>query len=351
MSGKKIRVLVIDDSQTARLLLTAGLETDPGLTVVGSAEDPYDAWDKIRSLRPEVLTLDVNMPRMDGIEFLKRLLPQYPVPVVMVSSDGSESVTLRALAAGAFDFVAKPRNRAGFESMIKDLRSKIHAAATGRLGRNDMDSHKQAAAVLVKDKVHKVIAIGASTGGTRAIEAVLRQLPPGMPGIVITQHMPAGYTRKFAERLNDCLPFEVMEARDGVPVEPGHVYIAPGGLQMTLGIRRGEMLLACRTGEKVEGHAPSVDVLFHSVAKHMGRKAVGALLTGMGRDGAKGLKAMKDAGALTVAQDEASSMVFGMPRAAIALEGHCAIKPLNRIGRTLVGFLTSYAEHRHSASA
>jgi len=329
--GRPIRVLIVDDSALVRQMLSQGLAADPAIEVVGTAVDAYDARDKIVTLQPDVLTLDVEMPRMDGVEFLRRLMPQYPLPVVMVSTlthRGAE-VTLKALEAGAVDFVAKPSSGQGFGVMeiLQELRAKVKMAATVDVSswKNRGGLRRPAAynrsAELPSAASDRIIAIGASTGGTEAIRQLLEGLPAAMPGILIVQHMPAGFTRMFAERLNQLCAMEVKEAVNGDLVRPGRVLIAAGGEHMTL-VRKGAGLeVHCAPGEKVSGHCPSVDVLLHSVASIAGPRAIGLLLTGMGADGADGLCAMRRAKARTLAQDEATSVVFGMPRVAFERGG------------------------------
>jgi two-component system, chemotaxis family, protein-glutamate methylesterase/glutaminase len=322
MAAKRIRVLVVDDSAIARELLERGLARDPELEVVGKAEDAYAARDKIIFLKPDVVTLDVEMPRMDGIEFLKRLLPQFPLPVVVVSAvtlEGSRHA-LEALEAGAVAVVAKPRaeDREGLLTMLGELAEAIKDAA-----RADVSKMRRSAVLAkavrkppVLRAEGRVVAIGASTGGTVALNAIVPAFPPTMPGTVIVQHMPPVFTRMFAEALNRASQVEVREARDRDELLPGLVLVAPGDLHARL-VRRGtRFFVSCAGGPKVSGHRPSVDVLFSSVAESAGEAAVGLLLTGMGRDGASGLLAMRRAGARCLAQDEASSVVFGMPKEA-----------------------------------
>ena len=346
---RKIRVLVVDDSSLVRTILSQGLAQDPALEVVGSAPDPYVARDKIVELKPDVLTLDVEMPRMDGVEFLRRLMPQYPLPVVMVSAltKRGQQITLDALEAGAVDFVTKPSTDVarGLSAMMLELRTKIKIAASA-----NVSHHKERRAALFAGKVlsapkslaestDKIIAIGASTGGTEAIKAVISRYPVNTPGVVIVQHMPAGFTRMFAERLNELCPMQVKEAASGDRVMPGRVLIAPGEKQMRLRRSGGIYEVDCQPGEKVSGHCPSVDVLMHSVAEQAGRNAVGVMLTGMGRDGAEGMLAMRRAGARNIAQDEESSVVFGMPKEAHANGGAERLVPLQQIAEVSLSLL------------
>ncbi len=347
--SRRIRVLVVDDSALVRKILTTGLAQDPGLEVVGSASDPYAARDLIVKLNPDVLTLDVEMPRMDGVEFLKRLMAQKPLPVVMVSAltEKGARITLDALSAGAVDFVSKPKADVArnLEGMLLELRTKLKIASTANVSR-----YKKSAEVLhqvVREKgaalaesTDKVICLGASTGGTEALRAVLETLPRTAPGVVIAQHMPATFTRLFAERLDQLCPMEVKEAADGDRVVSGRVLIAPGGLQMRVKRAGGYYSVEVAPGPLVNGHAPSVDVLMESVAKHVGANAVGAILTGMGGDGSNGLLQMREAGARTFAQDEASCVVFGMPKVAWEKGGAERLVPLHELGPTVLAAAT-----------
>ena len=346
---KRIRVLVVDDSALVRELLTAGLAKDPELEVVGSAANPYIARDKIVELRPDVMTLDVEMPRMDGVDFLRRLMPQYPIPVIMVSAltQKGAQITLEALEAGAIDFVTKPSTDVarGLNQMLADLRQKIKMAAKVDLSawKNRAVRREKPSPVVVRtalsESTDKVIAIGASTGGTEAIRRVISSFPANMPGIVIVQHMPPGFTKHFSDNLNEICEMDVQEAKTGDRVMPGRVLIAPGGKHMTVRRSGGIYLVDCQEGENVNGHCPSVDVLFHSVARYVAGNAVGVILTGMGGDGADGLLAMRQAGARTIAQDEATCVVFGMPKVAIDRGGVEKIGPLDTIPQMIVSTL------------
>ena len=346
---KRIRVLVVDDSALVRELLTAGLAKDPELEVVGSAANPFIARDKIIELRPDVLTLDVEMPRMDGVDFLRRLMPQYPIPVIMVSAltQRGAQITLEALEAGAIDFVTKPSTDVarGLNQMLTDLRQKVKMAAQVDLSawKRRAVKREKPGPVLVRtalsESTDKVIAIGASTGGTEAIRRVISSFPANMPGIVIVQHMPPGFTKHFSDNLNEICEMDVQEAQTGDRVMPGRVLIAPGGKHMTVRRSGGIYLVDCQEGENVNGHCPSVDVLFHSVARYVAGNAVGVILTGMGGDGAEGLLAMRQAGAKTIAQDEASCVVFGMPKVAIERGAVDRIGPLDSIPQLIVSTL------------
>ncbi|HWQ76898.1 MAG TPA: chemotaxis response regulator protein-glutamate methylesterase [Syntrophomonas sp.] len=315
---KKIRVLVTDDSLVFREFLARGISADPAIEVVGTVADVYMARDKIIELEPDVLTLDVEMPKMNGIEFLRRLLPQYPIPVVMVSAKNDD--VFEALQAGAVDFVCKPdtgSNERAIQAFINELIIKIKIASTARVKFSGTDVVYQPSASTAAGKSkHKLIAIGASTGGTEALNVILKNLPENMPGIVIVQHMPPVFTRMYAERLNQTSSLEVREARDGERIMPGLALIAPGDYHMTVCKAGDGYAVRCRRGEKINGHCPSVDALFNSVAEHCRAGAVGVILTGMGHDGAKGLLAMRKNGARTIGQDESSSIVYGMPKVA-----------------------------------
>jgi two-component system chemotaxis response regulator CheB len=353
--AKKIRVLIIDDSALVRDILTQGLSADPTLEVVGAVSDPFAARDKIVQARPDVLTLDVEMPRMDGVEFLRRLMPQYPLPVVMVSSltRRGKEITMQALESGAVDFVAKPvANIAdGLQAMMIELRTKIKIASTANVAhwknkRDDLframrspesfaPAQRGSGAKALAESTDKVIAIGASTGGTDAIRRVLCELPPTCPGgVVVVQHMPAGFTKIFAERLNaECL-LRVKEAESGDRVMSGTALIAPGDKHLSIVRSGGRYEVRLSDEQKVNGHRPSVDVMMFSVAHAVGANAVGVILTGMGADGAAGLNAMREAGAETIAQDEATSVVFGMPKAAIEYGAAATVLPLSAIAQS-----------------
>lgn len=325
----RVRVLVIDDSAVVREILSNGLASDPGIEVVGVAGDVFRARELILSKSPDVLTLDVEMPRMDGLVFLKKLMPQYPLPVVMVSSltGPGASATLEALQYGAVDVVAKPSShvREGLTAMVEDLREKVKAASLVDVSRWRNERWGEAIPRVqvgaLSQSTDKVVAIGASTGGTVALRSILTALPADMAGTVVVQHMPPGFTRMFAERLNEECRVQVKEAEDGDRVLQGRVLVAPGGLQTRIVRSGGSYLVRVTDEERVNGHAPAVDVLFASVAQSAGANALGVVLTGMGRDGAQGLLSMRRAGARTLSQDEASSLIYGMPMEAWALGG------------------------------
>ncbi len=336
---RKIRVLIVDDSALVRKILTDGLGEDDELEVVGTAADPYIARDMIIKCRPDVLTLDVEMPKMDGIEFLQKLMPQFPIPVVMVSSltQRGKQVTLDALEAGAVDFVAKPTSNVadGLAKLIIKLRAKLKVAAQANVShwkgkKINKDVIKQRSKILA-ETTNKVLAIGASTGGTEAIKKVIDDLPIDSPGVVIVQHMPPGFTKMYAERLDKTSPLTVVEGKTGDLIVPGKVIIAPGAMQMRVKRVGGSYQVVCTEEDKVNGHKPSVSVLFDSVAEHVGANAMGVILTGMGGDGAEALMSMKKAGSFNVAQDEATSIIFGMPKVAIEKGGVDEILALDQI--------------------
>jgi len=352
--GKRIRVLIVDDSSVTRRLLAAELAQDRQIEVVGTAQDPYVARDMIRTLSPDVLTLDVQMPGMDGLTFLEKLMRLRPMPVVMVSAftrKGCET-TLRALELGAVDFVAKPvlRPAPGAADGISELTRKIKAAAKARLrpvppaapggsGRLGVAAPRSIAPV----EYRCLVAVGASTGGTEAIRTLLAEFPAAGPPVVIVQHMPSQFTGPFAERCDRDCAIRVSEASDGDEVRPGQALLAPGDHQMTVAREGSRLVVRVKRGRAMNRHRPSVDVLFHSVAETVGPRAVGILLTGMGADGARGLLAMKTAGSRTIAQDEATSVVFGMPKSAIALGAVDHVLPLARIGRKALELAASPA--------
>ncbi len=315
---RKIRVLVVEDSIMFRELLVSSINKDPALTVVGTAGDPFEARDKIIECSPDVMTLDIEMPRMDGIEFVRKLMPQYPIPVIMVSSLSDK--VFDALQAGAVDFVVKPDSldKKSLESFLtRELPVKIKVASTASIGKIKNGIRRRATNTHFTSQRNMIVAIGASTGGTEAIAEVIKGFGPDIPGTVIVQHMPVGFTDMFARRLNDQTRVCVKEAKNGDVVLPGTVLIAPGGNQQMRVIRVGnDYQVSLRDGHKVNGHCPSVDVLFDSVASVAGKNALGIILTGMGGDGAQGLLKMKEAGAMTIGQDESSCVVYGMPKVA-----------------------------------
>lgn len=353
MKPKKITVICVDDSALIRSLMSEIINSQPDMVVVATASDPLQARDLVKLHNPDVMTLDVEMPRMDGLEFLEKLMRLRPMPVVMVSSlteRGSESA-LRALELGAIDFVTKPRLgiRDGLLAYSELITEKIRIAATARLApakqlRTASGQESGPPASMLHNarlSTEKLIIIGASTGGTEAIREVLLPLPPDCPGIMITQHMPAGFTRSFAKRLDAMCRVRVSEAVQGERILPGHAYIAPGEFHLSLRRSGANYVAQVDQEEAVNRHRPSVDVLFDSVALHAGKNAIGMLLTGMGRDGADGLLRMRQAGAYTLAQDEASCVVFGMPREAIAIGAACEVVPLRDMSQRVMSHLSS----------
>jgi two-component system chemotaxis response regulator CheB len=344
MSAPRIRVLVVDDSAIVRKILSEVLRAEPGIEVTGTAPDAYIAAEKIRTLKPDVLTLDIEMPRMDGLTFLRKIMQSRPMPVIVVSSLAQEScaVALEALRSGAVDILAKPAGPYSVGELRIMIAAKIRAAAVARLKPSSAAAETPAE---TSQHLHvprfgmssSIIAIGASTGGTEAIETVLRAMPPNAPPVLATQHIPAGFSRAFADRLNSVCRISVKEAVDGDEVIPGRALIAPGGYHMLLRKHGNGYRARVADGPPVCYQRPSVDVLFHSVAESAGSRSIGALLTGMGSDGARGLLRMRDAGAETYAQDEASCVVFGMPREAILLGAAKRIVPLRSIAGALLG--------------
>jgi two-component system, chemotaxis family, protein-glutamate methylesterase/glutaminase len=349
---RKIRVLVVDDSALMRRILTDLLSRDPGIEVIGAAQDPYIARDKILRLQPDVLTLDVEMPRMDGLTFLEKLMRAHPMPVVMVSSltlKGAET-TLRALELGAVDFVSKPQLDLveRMPETIPEVVEKIKAASLARpkLVRRAPTPHRHKApghqpTQAMPKTTQRIIAVGASTGGTEAIRELLTGLPADAPGVVIVQHMPEKFTRAFAERCNSLCTIQIKEAEDGDRLLQGHALIAPGNYHMRLCRDGASYYVRLEQGPPVNRHRPSVDVLFQAAAEVAGRNAVGVLLTGMGDDGARGLLAMKQAGAHTIAQDEESCVVFGMPKEAIKLGAVDKVLPLTEISATVLHWVST----------
>lgn len=357
---KKIRVLVVDDSALVRSLLAEIINRQKDMECVGSANDPLIAREMIRELDPDVLTLDIEMPRMDGIDFLGRLMRLRPMPVVMISTltERGADVTMKALELGAVDFVAKPRIGVadGLSELATQIVEKVRIASTAHIKRAvsapPVAATTSGAATTVRAPVvsigrvstEKLICIGASTGGTEAIKEILTRMPADSPGIVITQHMPAGFTTSFAARLNSLCQITVQEAVNGERILPGHAYIAPGGTQFRVSRSGANYVAVVEDGELVNRHKPSVEVLFKSAASVVGRNAFGVMLTGMGNDGAKAMREMKDAGSYNFVQDEASCIVFGMPREAILHGAADEVLPLSAIAPALIAKLSSAAD-------
>jgi two-component system, chemotaxis family, protein-glutamate methylesterase/glutaminase len=337
--GRKIKVLVVDDSLVFREILSRGISCDPNIEVVATASDPFDARDKILKYEPDVMTCDVEMPRMNGIQFIDRLIPQYPLPVIMVSTV-SEAV-FDAMSAGAVDFVTKPKVNSvnSVENFIKNLIEKVKSASVARMPQQNAIYIPSKSCEVVSFSPNKIVAIGASTGGTEAIHNILKSLPSNMPGMLIVQHIPPVFSRMFAERLNNQTKLKVKEAQTGDYIEEGKVLIAPGDHHMRIKRIGDRYKVECFQGDKVNGHCPSVDVLFDSVAKEAGANAVGVILTGMGYDGAKGLLAMRRKGARTIGQDEQSSVVYGMPKVAFNIGAVEKQTSLSKVSQMLINML------------
>lgn len=346
MLKKPVRVLIVDDSSIVRQVLSRELNKQPGIEVVGCAPDPYIARDKVIALDPDVMTLDIEMPRMDGLSFLKRIMKYHPMPVIIVSSltQRGKETALACLEAGAVDVVSKPNESYSIGDLGGQLAEMIRAATSANLLRAAQRSNSPSNIASVPvgnaliETTHKVIALGASTGGTEAIRTVLQGLPKQAPGVVMTQHMPAGFTTSFAQRLNALCEIEVREARNGDWVVPGLALLAPGDKHLKLDRDGARYVVRVADGPRVCRHRPSVEVLFESTAQHAGRNAMGVLMTGMGNDGARGLLTMREAGAVTLAQDEESCVVFGMPREAIKLNAASIIAPLLDISGHILNF-------------
>jgi len=349
MTAAKIKVLCVDDSALIRSLMTEIINSQPDMEVVATAPDPLVARDLIKQLNPDVLTLDVEMPRMDGLDFLERLMRLRPMPVLMVSSlteRGSE-ITMRALELGAVDFVTKPRLgiRDGLMEYTDAIADKIRVASRARVRTAQAPAAGAEAAPVLRSPLlstEKLIILGASTGGTEAIKDFLVPLPPDSPAVMIVQHMPAGFTRSFAQRLNGLCRVTVKEAEHGERVLPGYAYIAPGDSHLRLA-RSGANYVAHLSQEApVNRHRPSVDVLFDSAAEHGGKNVIGVILTGMGKDGARGMLRMREAGAYNLAQDENTCIVFGMPKEAIAAGGVHEVVPLQSMAQRVMARLATY---------
>ena len=362
----KIKVMIVDDSALVRQVVTQAIATDPGIEVVATAQDPVFAIEKMKTLWPDVLVVDIEMPRMDGLTFLKKIMAEHPTPVIICSSlaETGAQVTMEALAAGAFTIITKPKM--GLKSFLQDSANDIVAAIKGAARANmgavrrmtakpagaaaaaplqpklsaDVMLSSQHTGAAMYGTTDRLIAIGTSTGGTQALEAVLTKLPAVCPGIVIVQHMPEKFTALFADRLNSLCKLEVREAQNGDRVVPGRALIAPGGRHMMLRRSGAQYYVEVADGPLVNRHKPSVDVLFRSVAQVAGKNALGVIMTGMGDDGARGLKEMHDVGAHTVAEDESTCVVFGMPKEAIKLGGVDKIVPLDRIPQEIIAYGT-----------
>jgi len=355
----KTRVVVVDDSALVRSLLTEIINRQVDMECIGAAADPLVAREMIRNLNPDVITLDVEMPRMDGIDFLSKLMRLRPMPVVMVSTltERGADVTLRALELGAVDFVAKPKIGVadGLRLLAEDITDKVRIAAKAHIRKTHVPAPTPAGSpaaaarpaapvsALGRLSTEKIIFIGASTGGTEATKEVLVNLPPDCPAVVITQHMPPGFTKSYAARLDGLCKIRVAEARDGERILPGHAYIAPGGFHLSVERSGANYIARVQDGEPVNRHKPSVEVLFKSAARVVGPNALGIMLTGMGADGAKAMKELRDAGSYNYVQDEATCVVFGMPREAINAGAAHEVLPLTHIAPKLVERLRSTA--------
>lgn len=337
-----IKVLIIDDSALVRKIFTEELSRDPEIDVVGTAPDPFIGRDKIVQLRPDVVILDVEMPRMDGLTFLEKLMKHRPMPVIVVSSLAKESsdVALRAIELGATDVMCKPGSSYSVKDMGEQLAEKIKAASQAKRRPRAIAPQGPLSFARSIKTTDKVVAIGASTGGTEAIRQVLTRLPGGMPPIVVVQHMPQHFTKSFADRLNELCVLEVKEAEDGELLRNGKVLLAPGNYHTVVRRSGATYFVEVKEGPLVFHQRPSVEVMFSSVARFVGRNSIGVILTGMGKDGAEGLLEMRQAGAWTIAQDESTSIVFGMPKEAIALGGVSEVLPLDRIAEALVARLS-----------
>lgn len=339
-----IKVLIVDDSALIRKVLTTVFEKSPNIEVVGTASDPYIARDKIKLLNPDVITLDIEMPRMDGITFLRNLMRLRPVPVVMISTltQKGAPATLAAMESGAVDYVGKPSadNPEQLIEYADDIIEKVKMASVANISRLELQASRSPLEAKpvgrIGSRSDKLIAIGASTGGTEALREMLMMMPADSPPIVVTQHIPPVFSTSFAKRLNEALTLTVHEAHDGDKIMSGHVYIAPGGQQMSVYKRAGFYYCKVFDGERVNLHKPSVEVLFDSVAKEAGKKAIGVMLTGMGADGADAMLRMKEAGSYNIVQDEATCVVWGMPGAVVGVKGHDKILPLDRIAQEIV---------------
>ncbi len=337
-----VRVLIVDDSALVRRILSEALAQYPDIEVVGTATDPYVARERIVQLRPDVVTLDIEMPRMDGLSFLSKLMRHFPLPVVVVSSlaPKNSETALRALALGAVDVIAKPGSSLAAgdiaDELVRAVRAASHARVVKRTEAAEAPVVPGRSAIASLNATNKIIALGASTGGTQALEQVLRRFPVDAPGTVIVQHMPEHFTLSFANRLNSVCAMRVQEAKDGDYVVPGLALVAPGGKHLVLQASGARWVARVKDGPKVHHQRPAVDVLFQSVARSAGRNAVGALLTGMGSDGAKGMLAMREAGAYTVAQNEETCIVYGMPREAVKIDAAVEVLPLDRIADALL---------------
>ena len=341
MTKQKIKTLIVDDSAIVRKILSEELSRFPDIEIVATATDPFVARDKILKLKPQVITLDIEMPRMDGLTFLRKLMKHYPLPVIIVSSltpKGSK-LALEAMEIGAVDVIAKPGGSYSVGDMSDMLAEKIRIASVANISRRfeyQTESERPEPIRALAETTHKVIAIGASTGGTEALKEVLTKMPPNSPGIVVVQHMPANFTTAFAERLNSLCQVTVKEAEDNDSVTPGVALVAPGNYHMLLRRSGARYYVEVKDGPRVHHQRPSVDILFKAAAKYAGPNSIGVILTGMGADGAEGLLEMKQAGAKTIAQDEKTCVVFGMPKEAIKLGAADRVVPLGQVAHEIL---------------
>jgi len=338
----RIRVLIVDDSAIVRKIFTEELSRYPDIQVVGTAPDPFVARDKIVQLKPDVVTLDIEMPRMDGITFLKKLMQYYPLPVIIVSSLTTKggTLTLEALEIGAVEVIAKPGSAYTVGDLSEQLAEKIRAASRVKMARQERGASppvKEAEPIrALAQTSQKIVAVGASTGGTEALKTVLTKLPPNSPGLLVVQHMPANFTTAFAERLNSLCQISVREARDGDSIAPGTALIAPGNFHMIMRRSGARYYVDIKNGPMVHHQRPAADILFKSTARYAGANAIGVILTGMGADGASGLLEMKKAGASTIAQDERTCVVFGMPKEAIKIGAVDRVLPIDLIASEII---------------
>ncbi|MCF6218925.1 MAG: chemotaxis response regulator protein-glutamate methylesterase [Gammaproteobacteria bacterium] len=348
-SNNKIKVLIVDDSALVRQILSEILNADPGVEVIGTAGDPLIAREKIKALNPDVITLDIEMPKMDGITFLRNLMRLRPMPVLMISTltEKGADVTLEALELGAIDYIAKPKIdlREGLAAFSQDIIEKVKSAATANLRHHQNTAKESALRAPVECKrsfkfTNRMIAIGSSTGGPEALKEVLIRLPADSPPVVIAQHIPEAFSGPFARRMNGCCSVAVCEAEEGQKILPGHVYVAPGNSHLR--VEKSSEGFVCRLGsdEKINRHRPSVEVLFDSVAEHVGKKAVAIMLTGMGADGADGMKRLHDRGAYCIAQDEKTSVVWGMPGEAVKRGATDEELPLEKITQRIMAIVS-----------
>ncbi len=340
---KKIKVLIVDDSAVVRKVLSGLINNEPDMEVIATAPDPYSARDKLVSLKPDVMTLDIEMPRMDGLTFLKKLMHYFPIPVVIVSSVTKQGcqVSMKALELGAVSVVPKPSEAYSIESIEGKLIEAVRSASFARIKKIEKKELKKQPSLIQIKTTNKIIAIGASTGGTEALKEVITTLPKNSPGLVVVQHMPSGFTAAFAERLNQLSEIDVKEAKDGDSVLPGTCLIAPGDFHMLLRRDGAKYIVRLKKGPQVWHQRPAVDVLFKSVSEYGGSNAIGVILTGMGKDGAQGMRLMKDAGSINIAQDEQTSIVYGMPKAAFETGAVDYVVPLSDVSNKIIDIVNN----------